>query len=112
MKTALRIVLWVAVVFAALGARAALPMSVTCALVSASSAGASASVSMKPSDCAKVVIEPEPLGEGHATAPPSPSTNATSTTSLRPNSEAMRPGTRAKSRCTYANSVRSYRVAV
>ena len=51
------------------GARAESPIKVTRACVSASSAPASASISMKPSACEKLVTAPEPLADGNATAP-------------------------------------------
>ena len=75
------------------GSAALSPISVTRAVVPASSAGASASISMKPSACEKLVTAPEPLTVGNATGPCSPATSATSTNSLRPSSEAMRTGT-------------------
>ena len=75
------------------GACVALPISVTCASVFASSADASASISMKPSACEKLVTAPEPLPVGKATVPSSPLTSDTSRNSLRPNSEATRTGT-------------------
>ena len=81
------------------GARAASPIRVTRAGVSASSAPASASISMKPSACEKLVTAPEPFAEGNATAPCSPETSDTSTNSLRPISEAIRIGTRASMVC-------------
>ena len=81
-------------------ARGAAPISVTRACVPASSAAASASISMKPSACEKLVTEPEPFGgRERDRAVARPATSDTSTNSLRPSSEAMRTGTRASTVC-------------
>ena len=70
-------------------------MSVTRARLPASSAGASASISRKPSAWEKLVTAPEPLALGNATGRSSPATSVTSANSLRPSSEAIRTGTSA-----------------
>src|SRR3954469_19796407 len=68
-------------------------MRVTVASVPGSTTLRSASTSRNPSACENVVTEPEPLASGNAIGPFAPATSATSTNSLRPNSDGIRTGT-------------------
>ena len=74
---------------------AAAPISVTRAGVSASSEAASASISMKPSACEKLVTAPEPFAEGNAIGAVFAGHERHQHELLAAHSEAMRSGTRA-----------------